>query len=134
VRSENTTQVSVSTLDAELSHSNQYFIKIDVEGFELNVLEGASKILSSGNVSALIIELNSSGEYFGFSNQDIHEKLLGFGFFPVAYAPKTRSMIQLTTYNNNGGNTIYIRDFLKISERCKTAPKRVIHTIHDFVL
>lgn len=131
---DNTTRVSVSTLDIELTDANQYFIKIDVEGFEHNVIEGGSNILSSGNVPALIIELNGSGDSFGYSNQDVHQKLLGFGFFPISYQPKCRTINRLTGFNQNGGNTIYIRDFLEISERCKAAPKRVIHTAHDYLL
>ena len=134
IASENITRISVSTLDFELTDTNQYFIKIDVEGFEHNVIEGATRVLSSGNISALIIELNGSGEYFGHSNHGIHEKLLKFGYFPVAYEPKTRNIIQLTDFNKNGGNTIYIRDFQQISERCKLAPKRVIHTAHETLM
>ena len=130
----NTTPVSVSTLDAELIDSNKYFIKIDVEGFEYNVIEGGSKILSSGNVSALIIELNGSGDSFGHTNQDVHHKLLGFGFLPISYEPKSKTITQLTGFNQNGGNTIYIRDLLEISDRCKAAPRRFIHTASGYVL
>ena len=89
---ENTTMVKVSTLDNELAKDNQYFFKIDVEGFEYNVIEGASAVLSNNNVSAIIIELNGSGEEFGHSNEDIHKKLLSFGFFAVAYEPQTRNL------------------------------------------
>lgn len=128
---ENTTMVKVSTLDKELAKDNQYFFKIDVEGFEYNVLEGASTVLSNNNVSAIIIELNGSGEEFGHSNVDIHKKLLSFGFVAVAYEPKTRNLIELKSYNQNGGNTIYVKDVALISKRCKSAPKRVIHTACD---
>ena len=129
-----TTLVSVSTLDAELSGLNQYFIKVDVEGFEHNVIEGAFKILSSGNVSALIIELNGSGEFFGYADEDIHQKLLGFGFFPVSYQPKNRTITPLSGLKKNRGNTIYIRNILQMSERCKSAPNRIIHTANNAVI
>ena len=125
---ENTTMVKVSKLDVELAKDKQYFFKIDVEGFEYNVLEGASEILSNNNVSAVIIELNDSGEEFGHSNEDIHKKLLFFGFIAVAYEPQARNLTKLKSYNKNGGNTIYVKDFALISERCKSAPKRVVHT------
>jgi FkbM family methyltransferase len=128
---ENTTMVKVSTLDNELDKDNQYFFKIDVEGFEYNVIEGASAILSNNNVSAIIIELNGSGEEFGHSNEDIHKKLLSFGFFAVAYEPQTRNLTELKSYNQNGGNTIYVKDVALISKRCKSAPKRVVHTACD---
>ncbi len=125
---ENTTMVKVSTLDAELSKDRQYFFKIDVEGFEYNVLEGALEVLSNNNVSAIIIELNGSGEEFGHSNEDIHKKLLSFGFFAVAYEPKARILTKLKSYNHDSSNTIYVKDISLMHERCKTAPFRVIHT------
>ena len=125
---ENTTMVKVSTLDTELSKDNQYFFKIDVEGFEYNVIEGASEVLSNNNVSAIIIELNGSGEEFGHSNEDIHKKILSYGFVAVAYEPKARNLTKLKSYNINGANTIYVKDIPLISARCKSAPKRVIHT------
>jgi FkbM family methyltransferase len=128
---ENTTMVKVSTLDKELAKNNQYFFKIDVEGFEYNVIEGASAVLSNNNVSAIIIELNGSGEEFGHSNEDIHKKLLSFGFVAVAYEPQTRNLTELKSYNQNGGNTIYVKDVALISKRCKSAPQRVVHTACD---
>jgi hypothetical protein len=72
--------------------------------------------------------LNGSCEDFGHSNEDIHKKLLSFGFFAVRYDPKVRIITQLKSYNKDGGNTIYVKDVALISERCKAAPKRVIHT------
>ena len=128
---ENTTMVRVSTLDKELAKDNQYFFKIDVEGFEYNVIEGASAVLLNNNVSAIIIELNGSGEEFGHSNEDIHKKLLSFGFVAVAYEPQKRNLTELKSYNQNGGNTIYVKDIALISKRCKSAPKRVVHTACD---
>jgi FkbM family methyltransferase len=129
--SENTTRVEVGTLDTELTEDVQYFFKIDVEGFEYNVLEGGSKILSSPNVSAIIIELNDSGEEFGHSYEEIHQKLLNFNLTPVSYDPFKRTLKKLNGYNKDGGNTIYIRDFEKISARCKSAPLRVVHTANN---
>lgn len=125
---ENTTIVKVNTLDRELPKDRQYFFKIDVEGFEYHVIEGASSVLSRNIVSAIIIELNSSGVDFGYSNEDIHKKLLGFGFVAVSYDPKERKLSKLNGFNKKGGNTIYVRDVNLISERCKSAPKRIIHT------
>lgn len=124
----NTTRVEVSTLDSELADSAEYFFKIDVEGFEYNVLEGAARILATGNVSAIIIELNGSGEEFGHSNAEIHQQLLRFNFTPVAYEPKTRTLSKLGSYNGHGGNTIYVREPDRMAERCKAAPERVVHT------
>jgi hypothetical protein len=111
-----------------LADGPEYFLKIDVEGFEYNVVAGAARILSSVNVSAVIIELNNSGEEYGYGNEEIHQKLLGFGFTPVAYAPLRRELTRLGSYNHNSGNTIYVKDFEGIAERCRSAPRRIVHT------
>jgi FkbM family methyltransferase len=125
---QNTTRVEVSTLDAELRDDARYFFKIDVEGFEYNVLSGASHILSSDSISAIIIELNGSGEEFGHSNEDIHEKLTSYNFIPVAYEPLSRTLTKLDSYNKDSGNTIYVKDIDLISQRCRSAPRRIVHT------
>jgi hypothetical protein len=85
-------------------------------------------ILSSPNTSALIIELNGSSEEFGYSNKDIHNKLISLKFQPVAYEPISRSLIKLNDFNKNGGNTIYVKNIELILERCRVAPKRCVHT------
>lgn len=127
-KTENTTMVRVSTLDNELDKNDHYFLKIDVEGFEYNVIEGAQELLSTNNVSAIIIELNGTGEEFGHHNEDIHKKLTNFGFISVSYEPQTRTLTRLDSYNRTRGNTIYVKDIALIAERCKSAPKRVVHT------
>lgn len=125
---ENTTMVRVSTLDNELDTKDHYFLKIDVEGFEYNVIKGAEGLLSTNNVSAIIIELNGTGEEFGHNNEDIHKKLTSFGFISVSYEPQTRTLTRLDSYSKTRGNTIYVKDIDIIAERCKSAPKRVVHT------
>ena len=129
---ENTTKIEVTTLDEELDSNGKYFFKIDVEGFEYNVIEGGKEILSSQNTIALIVELNGSGGEFGHSNQDLHNKIVGLNFKPVSYEPISRTIRVLDSYNRNGGNTIYIKDVDLINERCKSAPSRCVHTANDF--
>ena len=131
---ENTTKVEVTTLDEELANNKKYFFKIDVEGFEYNVIEGGKNILSSQNTIAIIIELNGSGDEFGHSNQDIHNKIISLNFTPVAYEPLSRLLHILDSYNKNGGNTIYVKDVDLIKERCKAAPRRCVHTANDIYI
>jgi len=123
----NTTATEVTTLDEALS-GEPCFIKIDVEGFEFAVLKGAQLTLSAGSVCAIIIELNGSGEAFGHGDDEIHRTLLGHGFAPVAYIPATRTLTALSGPNTGSVNTIYVRDMDLMARRCKSAPKRVIHT------
>jgi FkbM family methyltransferase len=125
----NTTEIEVIALDDVLKKNEKYFIKIDVEGFEYKVILGAKDTLSSPNTVGLIIELNGSSEEFGSSNSEIHNKLLSFNFYPVSYDPISRSLVRISEYNKNGGNTIYIKDIEMIAGRCKNAPKRRVNTI-----
>jgi len=128
---ENSTKVEVTTLDDELEKNEKYFFKIDVEGFEYNVIQGGKNVLSSPNTSSLIIELNGSGDEFGHSNNEIHNKLISFNFKPVSYEPISRQLTTLDDYNKNGGNTIYVKDVNLTIARCKAAPSRSVHTAND---
>ena len=96
-------------------------VKIDVEGFETEVLSGMSKSLESKKLKAIIIELMGSGERYGYDERNIHEVLLNAGFLPYTYRPFERELIRLDTYAN--GNTIYIRDLDFVTDRVKTSKR-----------
>ena len=53
-------------------------IKIDVEGYEMEVLKGAKKMLQS--VKFLMIELNNNTKNYGSSNIEIEKHLESLGF------------------------------------------------------
>ncbi|MDG2346928.1 MAG: FkbM family methyltransferase, partial [SAR86 cluster bacterium] len=126
---EDITSVKVTTLDAELSENAKYFLKIDVEGYEYNVIEGASELLTKDNVSAIIIESNGSGSKYGYTDMDVHKMLLGYGFIAILYDPFTRKVAQVDDDKIPSiGNTIYIKDIFVIAERCRVAPVCMVHT------
>ena len=126
-----TTEVKVITLDSEIPINEQFIIKIDVEGYEFNVLNGATKILSSENLVAIIIELNGSGEEFGHTNEEIHQKLLSYKLTPVSYSPIERKIIRLNGYNKGNVNTLYVKNIEQIEGLCKNALYRIVHTAHN---
>jgi hypothetical protein len=70
-------------------------MKIDVEGFEANVIQGAPALLVQPLLQAVLIELNGLGARYGFSDADIHARLLDFGFHPVRYEPFDRRLVAL---------------------------------------
>lgn len=96
-------------------------VKIDVEGFETEVLNGMSQSLKSGNLNAIIIELNGSGGRYGFEEKLIHEKLLINNFRPYRYDPFARKLELIQ--NHGSHNTIYIRDIEFVKRRVETAEK-----------
>ena len=113
--------VNVSTLDKELKR-DPFLIKIDVEGYELPVLEGAQKILSNSELCGVIMELNGSGERYGHDESKILSMMIDYGFKPYAYDPIIRNLVELNERNKNEGNTIFIRDLERVKKRIKESP------------
>lgn len=112
-------KVPVLPLDQVLSQT-PVICKIDVEGFETEVIAGASKTLADNTLKAIIIELNGSGSRYGFDESTIHEDLVSLGFRPYQYAPFTRSFEALAHWGAH--NTIYIRDLPWVEDRVRSAP------------
>jgi FkbM family methyltransferase len=118
----NTIAVPVETLDAILEKEKEpVLLKIDVEGFETNVLNGASSTLKKNNLKAIIIELNGSGLKYGYDEADLHEKLLDGGYYPHRYNPFERQLTPIDKFGTH--NTIYIKDPDFVRERIKKADK-----------
>ena len=116
----NTMEVTTDTLDNLLDNIEPLLIKIDVEGFETEVLKGAVKTLSNTKLCAIIIELNGSGQRYGFNEELIHMQLNEAGFYPFYYNPFKRLLTLLSTYGLH--NTIYIRNKDYVEKRLQTAP------------
>jgi hypothetical protein len=117
-----TVTVPVMTLDAVLSGESCKLIKLDAEGFEYNILKGATEMLSNSDLSALIVELNGSGTAFGVTDEDVHKEILSFGFLPYSYSPMKREMTKLATFNREAFNTLYVHDAEKVEPLLKMAP------------
>ncbi len=118
----NTIKVPIISLDELLKgQSIPSLIKIDVEGFETKVIQGASNTLQQNTLKAIIIELNGSGYRYGFDEQNLHNALVDLNFKPFEYNPFTRKLKQLNTYGIH--NTIYIRDLEFVKKRISTAKK-----------
>lgn len=115
----NATTIELVPLDSFYPEYQPSLIKIDVEGFETEVLNGASKILANKKLKAIIIELNGSGERYGYKDSAIHNMLTKNEFKPYTYNPLNRLLQPLPTYGSF--NTIYIRDLALVEERIKQA-------------
>ena len=114
-----TTVVPVIIVDSLLTNGPPALIKIDVEGYETEVLKGMAKTLKAPSLKAIIIELNGSGGRYGYSEKDIHQLLTDHQFEPYTYHPFTRALTLLSTYSDY--NTIYCRDIAFITDRLKNA-------------
>ena len=99
-----------------------HLIKLDVEGYEENVLKGAKEVLKNPKTNALIIELAGYNRY-GSSNEKVHNLLIQNKYFPIKYFPNKRVFSKLKTYRNDQYNTIYIRDAQFVKNRLIHSPK-----------
>jgi FkbM family methyltransferase len=116
---ENSTPVSVTTLDAELAENPATLLKVDVEGFETEVFAGAEKNLQNQALQAIIVERNGSGNRYGYDEGKLHQDFRGKGFIPCCYKPFERQMCRVE--NDFTGNIIYIRDLKFANERLQAA-------------
>ena len=118
--------VPVKTLDHALNDIHPAMVKIDVEGFETEVIQGALQILERGSLLAIIMELNNSGDRYGFNEISLHERMLRYDFKPYAYSPFNRALLLLNGTNTRSGNTIYIKDVERVRRRLESASPFIV--------
>lgn len=119
--------VEVTSLDAALDGEYPSLLKIDVEGYETPVLEGAQETLRNQTLNAVIMELNGSGGRYGFDESRILELMFSNGFRTYSYNPFNRELINLEGKNSNSGNTLFIRNKSLVEHRLRVASKVTIH-------
>lgn len=120
-------EVPVTTADEALSARVPVLIKIDVEGEELAVLNGARRVLADSQLAAVIIETFRPHNHDREPLKTIERELYQLGFHPVAYSPVSRKIRSLTDPSEGGQNTIYLRNRDLAEARVKDArPVRVL--------
>lgn len=115
------TNVPVNSLDNLMADETPNLLKIDVEGFEANVINGATETLKRPELKVIIMETNGLSDQYEFGQNYIHNKLLALGFTPNGYNPVTRTIIPIASTNPE--NTIYIRDLDFVNERIQGGRK-----------
>jgi FkbM family methyltransferase len=101
-------------------------LKIDVEGLEVEVINGASKAIRHPSVKAVIMELlNGAGTRYGYDDWALHARMLDLGFRLHRYDPASRTLE--STEEIIGGNNLYVRDPEILRERVQTAPLHEVH-------
>ena len=124
-----TTMVQIESLDNLFANEEPVLIKIDVEGFETNVIAGADNVLKRSTLMAVIMELNGSGERYDFDENLLHEKMLSYKFVTFTYSPFSRELISLNNKKSNSGNTLYVRNIEEVRVRLKNSKKYWIASI-----
>jgi len=75
--------VNLTTLDNYVSGNNIpkiELLKIDVEGHETNVIDGATNLIKAGRINCIHFEYNNNWAAAGFKLEDIFDKLSNYGY------------------------------------------------------
>lgn len=111
-----TREVQVRTLDDILAKEDPILIKMDVEGYEPEVVAGALTVLKKPSLAALITET---------ADPSIRSVLTNNGFVCASYDPFERALVAegepRTLVSSN--NTLFVRPS-QLGERLKTAELR----------
>lgn len=114
-------RVPVVTLDGVLANRLPTMMKIDVEGFETEVINGGRNTIANPALRAIVIELNGSGGRYAFDEDRIHDRLVAAGFQPASYEPFTRTL-QGADSRRREANTLYVRDIAAAQALVTAAP------------
>jgi FkbM family methyltransferase len=117
-------EVKAMTLDTVLSGLSPTLMKIDVEGFETEVLAGATETLPRASLEALIIERAGNGARYGYDEAALHREIQARSFIPCAYRVSERSLTRLSP--DAPGNIIYVRDMARAEKRLRSAKPFVL--------
>ena len=112
--------VPVTTLDELLGDDVPAVMKIDVEGHEAAVLEGARRTLGDARLLAVVMETNGSGARYGVTDDALIATMRNAGFAASSYDPFLRRLIPGDPSN---GNTVFVRDTVAVNERINSAPR-----------
>lgn len=117
-----TRQVQLSPLDAIAGAQTATFLKLDVEGYEAEVLAGAAKVLLSSDLLAIETEAD---------DEAVVSTLLAHGFVRRWYNPFTRTLAARPFADLTASNALYVRDEARVLHRVAEAPRRRI--LHHWI-
>lgn len=126
-REERGITVSVETLDNLLEGRSPKAIKIDVEGYEAEVIRGGRRTFRNPDLLAVLVELNGSGARYGFDENAIRADLADAGFVPSSYDPLERELRPFDERKGCSRNTLFVRDVAELRETLRSAPRFEVH-------
>ena len=115
-------KVPVLPLDQLLEGKSPTLWKVDVEGFELEVLKGATQSLQNLKLSAVLLEADS---------EEIRQIMSQAGFARASYEPLSRQLVQVDPNSRGTGvatnNNLWIRNFDMVAERCRSSRQFTVY-------
>lgn len=116
-----TVSVPSSSLDKLLQFESPSLWKVDVEGYELAVLNNARCALLNPELKAVLLEGQS---------EMISDIMVKCGFAKALYDPMSRSLVvEKGTFLSNGQNQLWVRDVDFVIHRCGSSEKYKINGI-----
>jgi FkbM family methyltransferase len=109
-------RIEMRTIDSY--HLNPSIMKIDVEGYEAEVLAGAIETAACPELVAIITEDNDDSLKYGDGIQSISSFMSQHGFTAVTYDPWQR---KITAKHKRSDNTLYLRDIENVQRRVAEA-------------
>jgi FkbM family methyltransferase len=129
-QADNTIRIQTMPLDAALEGESPAIIKIDVEGFESMVLAGAAQTLAAESLHTVIMELNGSGQRYGFDEERIKKTMTSAGFSTYSYEPFSRTLALTDGASGASGNSLFIRNIDTVRARIRATPRSLIRGVH----
>jgi FkbM family methyltransferase len=115
--------VDVAALDELLGERVPVAMKIDVEGFEREVLRGAPRFLANRGLKAILMEATELHQRYDADGEPSACSMLeDAGFSPHRYDACTRTLSPCPSSSRSDcGNSLYLRDVGFVRERLSTA-------------
>jgi len=115
-RNQKTQIVTIKRLDDVNGAAEAIFAKLDVEGYEDEVISGSADTLASSNLLAIQCESHSPR---------VTDALMEHGFVEYYYDPESRTL-STEPYGYANSNALFVRDAAQIMLRVKGAPQRSV--------
>ena len=113
-------EVPVMRLDDLVGEDVPTLIKIDVEGYEAAVIQGADATLANPQVLAVIMEIGvTSARRYGVNLTELFQRMRQAGFAAFGYDPFNR---RLKDDVGASANVVFVRDRAAVEARIETAP------------
>ncbi|MCT0200804.1 FkbM family methyltransferase [Synechococcus sp. CS-1325] len=114
---EPTLEVPVAVVDELLSHHSPPILwKVDVEGFEPEVLRGATSALRNPELKAVLLEADTPS-----LQRTMHDA--GFSRFNYDLFDRSLEPASANSMPQESHNQLWIRDLAFVQDRCSTAPR-----------
>jgi FkbM family methyltransferase len=122
--------VSASSISVEATTLDEYcrrngiasidFMKIDVEGAELMVFQGAATVLGGSRIGVIQLELNDALEKYGIQRSDVVQLLEGHGYGLYSYDAAGNGLTPIQHGTNTPQNVYAIHDVDAVRSRLGT--------------